>query len=100
MIRNNRIGYDEIRHDKFKKKKRMENKKMKEVNKPLEIDEIIIHYVKKHECTEIFTCTGLKKCNPTNLSGLPDLIAMVVTGREDVFEANMAEGFISGPSLS
>ena len=91
-----------MRYDMTSLKRRNEwkTRKWKKLIKPLEKDEIIIHYVKKHECTEIFTCTGLKKCNPTNLSGLPDLIAMVVTGREDVFEANMAEGFISGPSLS
>ena len=43
------------------------------------------------------TCTGLKKCNPTNLSDLPDSIAIVVTAREDVLEAKIADGLMSGP---
>ena len=47
--------------------------------------------------SSFITCTGLKKWRPTNLSGLPDAIAIFVTGRELVLEANIAPGFIKGP---
>ena len=48
--------------------------------------------------TSFITCTGLKKCSPTNLSGRPEAMAMVLMAREDVFEANMHSLLMSGPS--
>ena len=41
--------------------------------------------------------TGLKKCNPTNLSGRPLLSAMSVICKLEVLEAKIQEGLICGP---
>lgn len=48
--------------------------------------------------TSFISCTGLKKCRPTNCSGRPLASACAVMGSDEVFEPKMASGLQSAPS--
>lgn len=50
--------------------------------------------------TSRISCTGLKKCTPTNWQGRPDASACAVTGSEEVFDAKIASGLHSAPSCA
>ena len=45
--------------------------------------------------TRRMSCTGLKKCSPTKLAGLPDMSDICVICSDEVLEAKMASGLIS-----
>jgi hypothetical protein len=47
--------------------------------------------------TSFMSCTGLKKCTPTNFSGRPDASAIWVMLSEDVFDAKTVEGLHLAP---